>query len=222
VLNQKLRFYDAGARVIAPEVGENLKRAVGELVQLAAEDAGSQSASFYITDWRERVLKPFVTYQLPDDYVAACGFVRVGDQCCGRAVQMRKPWIVSDMLSDPLFASARKAAEVSPIRAGFSVPVTNGNNECIGSLACHYSEPYTPRPEQIEKNELWASMISHAISEYRAATRSEDAIAAAPEGVNGEFRDLCRRIAIERDPVTFQSLVEKLDAALNVKPPSGF
>jgi GAF domain-containing protein len=76
------------------------------------------------------------------------------------------PWIVSDMLTDPLFSTARSASEVSPIRAAFSVPAIAEDGECLGSLACHYDDIYTPTAEQIRKNEVWASMIAHTISKY--------------------------------------------------------
>lgn len=166
-MKKDLRFFESGFQLI---VGKgDLKSAVGELVQLAAEAGNCKAASFFIADWQERVLKPMVTFGLPSEYVEACGNVRIGDQCCGRAVQNRKPWIVSDMLADPLFASARDAALRSPIRAAFSVPVINEGGHCLGSLACHYGEPHSPSNEEIERNTIWAAMIAHIISQYTVA-----------------------------------------------------
>lgn len=144
----------------------DLKTAIGELLRLAADSAKSTSASLYVLDPNQAVLKPLATSGLPEQYVQACGDVRVGDQCCGRAVQQRKPWIVSDMLEDPLFASAKKAAQVSPIRSAFSVPVIDERGDCLGSLGCHYNRPHVPAKEDIERNEIWASMIAHVISRY--------------------------------------------------------
>jgi GAF domain-containing protein len=165
-MRKNITFFDSGLQ-LTDGVGD-LKTALAELVQLAAEAAKSSSASFYILDVREGVLKPLITYGLPPAYVEACGNVRVGDQCCGRAVQNRKPWIVSDMQNDPLFASAKTAASVSPIRAAFSVPVVGQDGNCLGSLACHYSETYTATREQIERNETWANMIAHILTSYKS------------------------------------------------------
>jgi len=150
-MREDVRFFESGLQLL--KGSGDLKTALGELVKLAAQDGHSTSASFYIADWPLYVLKPLTTYGLPPEYVEACGSVRIGDQCCGRAVESRKPWIVSDMLTDPLFASARAAAEVSPIRAAFSVPVIDENRECLGSLACHYSEVHTASPAEIRGNE---------------------------------------------------------------------
>jgi len=133
-------------------------------------------------------------------------------------MQFRQPWIVSDMLNDPLFASAKKAAEVSPIRAAFSVPVIDGNNHCLGSLACHYYEPHTPAPEQILKNQLWASMIAHLISEHQRMQQSENRVATASanqERPQERWRELCRLITVERDPVRFDQLLMELDEVLS-------
>jgi GAF domain-containing protein len=147
----------------------DLRSALAHLVQLAAEGAKSNSASFYILDSAQNVLRPLITYGLPASYIDACGPIRIGDQCCGRAVEHRMPWIVSDMLTDPLFSTARSAAEVSPIRGAFSVPAIAEDGECLGSLACHYGETCTPTAEQIRNNEVWASMIAHTICKYKDA-----------------------------------------------------
>ena len=79
------------------------------------------------------VLRPGIIYNLPQEYIEGIGTVRVGSQCCGRAVESKKPWIVTDMLSDPLFAEGRNGAVSSPIRAAFSVPVLDGDT-AIASL----------------------------------------------------------------------------------------
>lgn len=166
-MQKNIRFFESGLALV--EGRGNLMGALATLVQLSAEAAHSNSASFYIADWQENVLKPLITCGLPPEYVEACGHVPIGDQCCGRAVQHRKPWIVSDMLNDPLFASAKQAAQLSPIRSAFSVPVITLSGECLGSLACHYADIHVPTPEEIKRNETWAEMMAHAIVEYKNA-----------------------------------------------------
>ncbi len=166
-MQNNVRFFESGLRLIKGD--GDLKTALGQLVQLAAESGNCTSASFYIADWSESVLKPLVTYGLPPAYVEACGNVSIGDQCCGRAVEQRQPWIVSDMLTDPLFASAKAAALVSPIRAAFSVPVIDDNGRILGSLACHYDKPHTATEEEIKRNQTWAGLMAHTMSQYKAA-----------------------------------------------------
>lgn len=130
------------------------------MVRLAAEIAEAQAASLFLVDGN--FLRPCVIYNLPEKYIAGIGLVRIGTQCCGRAVGAKRPWIVTDMLQDPLFADGRDGAASSPIRAAFSVPVLEGD-EAIASLACHFTAPHTPSVLDIERNEHFARLIAITI-----------------------------------------------------------
>lgn len=127
------------------------------MVRLAAEIADAHAASLFVVDGS--FLRPCVIYNLPEQYIAGIGSVRVGTQCCGRAVESKRPWIVADMLEDPLFADGRNGAANSPIRSAFSVPVLDGD-EAIASLACHFTAPHTPSVLDIERNEHFARLIA--------------------------------------------------------------
>ena len=127
-----------------------------KLVRLACEISDAEGASLFLVDGA--VLRPYVIYNLPEDYIAGIGEVRVGSQCCGRAVEWKKPWVVTDMLQDPLFAEGRKGACESPIKAAFSVPVFQ-DAEAVASLACHYAAPCVPSAVDIDRNEHFARLI---------------------------------------------------------------
>src|SRR6185503_7230808 len=128
-----------------------------KLVRLACEIADAYGASLFLVNGD--VLKPYAIYNLPEEYISGIGEVRVGSQCCGRAVESKKPWIVTDMLEDPLFAEGRNGACKSPIRAAFSVPVFQGD-EVIASLACHYIDSHIPSSVDIDRNEHFARLIA--------------------------------------------------------------
>jgi GAF domain-containing protein len=131
------------------------------LVRIACEVADGNAASLFLVDGP--VLRPYIVYNLPEAYVAGIGTVRIGTQCCGRAVEHAKPWIVTDMLNDPLFADGRAGAAASPIKAAFSVPVFSRENTVIGSLACHFAAPHTPTRTDIERNEAFARLVTIAL-----------------------------------------------------------
>jgi GAF domain-containing protein len=164
-MDSNIVFFESGL-ALARGQGD-LKNALGNMLPIVAQLANSNGASLFLTDEAALVLKPLVTYGLPESYVRLCGFVPIGEQCCGRAVQHRKLWVVSDMLSDPLFSSTRKAATETHIRAAFSVPVVGDDDKCVGSLACHYTRPYTPTKENIDVNLTWAKLIAHTLSQYQ-------------------------------------------------------
>jgi GAF domain-containing protein len=127
------------------------------LVRIACELADAKGATLYLVDGP--VLRPYIIYNLPKEYIEGIGTVRVGTQCCGRAVESKRPWIVADMLNDALFTDGRRGAVDSPIRAAFSVPVID-RNEAIASLACHFEVPHTPSQLDIERNQVFANLIA--------------------------------------------------------------
>ena len=130
---------------------------LGRMLSVACEIAGAQGATLFLVDGA--VLRPYLIYKLPAEYIGGIGTVRVGEQCCGRAVGHKKPWVVTDMLTDPLFADGRAGAEASPIRAAFSVPVMDGDT-VVASLACHFTEAHTPSDVDIERNEAFAKLFA--------------------------------------------------------------
>jgi GAF domain-containing protein len=130
---------------------------LARMLGMACEMASAHGATLFLVDGP--ILRPYLVYNLPSEYIHGVGDVKIGTQCCGRAVEHRKPWVVSDMLTDPLFADGRAAALASPIRAGFSVPVMDGNTP-IASLACHFTHPHTPSKLDIERNEVFARLFA--------------------------------------------------------------
>lgn len=151
------------------------------MVRLACELADAHGATLYLAEGP--VLRPYVIYNLPKEYILGIGEVRVGSQCCGRAVAHKKPWIVADMLSDPLFAEGREGAASSPIRAAFSVPVID-EDKAIGSLACHFTVPHTPAKVDIERNEVFAKLIAISLRGRETQTGGQTLFSSAAERIS--------------------------------------
>ena len=151
-----------------------------KMVGLACDIAGAHGATLFQVDGE--VLRPYIIYNLPKPYIAGIGQVRVGTQCCGRAVQSRTPWIVSDMLTDPLFADGRQGAADSFIRAGFSVPVFDpDSDEVLAALACHYIAPYTPSALDIERNQHFARLIAITLKSRGLVTSKSPRFSWSPD-----------------------------------------
>ena len=131
------------------------------MLGIICEIAQADGATLFVVDGE--VLRPFLIYRLPVEYIRGIGEVRVGEQCCGRAVAHKRPWIVADMLTDPWFAAGRAGALDSPIRAAFSVPVMH-EDTVIASLACHFERPHSPSPDDIERNQAFARLLAISLS----------------------------------------------------------
>lgn len=142
------------------------KVAIAKLVEAAAAALGSDMGSFYLLDRDREVLEPYVTFNFPSEYLAACSSVPLGEQCCGRAAKYKHPWVVEDMWTDPLFAAAREGAKKAGIRAGFSVPVLDFNGDCLGTLAAHFRKPFAPNIYQLERQSAFAKLIGLALVKH--------------------------------------------------------
>ena len=166
--NLDTSFVVAGMKFVAES--NDHRAAVRSLVQAAAALVGSDMGSFYLLDSTAGVLRPYVTFNFPDEYLEACAEVRVGDQCCGRAALHGMPWIVTDMLTDPLFTAAREGAQRSGVRAGFSVPAIDAHGRVIGTLASHFRHPFTPSSFDLERQSLFAKLIAFALVKHGIVT----------------------------------------------------
>ncbi|HEX3572926.1 MAG TPA: GAF domain-containing protein [Acidobacteriaceae bacterium] len=130
---------------------------LGKMLGVACEMAEADGATLFVVDGT--VLMPYLVYRLPAEYIQGVGAVRIGTQCCGRAVEHKRPWIVTDMLSDPLFEEGRAGALGSPIRAAFSVPVVDGET-VIASLACHFNRTHSPSEVDLDRNQAFARLFA--------------------------------------------------------------
>ena len=162
------------------------------MVRLACDIAGGEAASLFVVDGD--VLRPYIIYNLPIEYVAGIGEVRIGSQCCGRAVEHKRPWIVTDMLRDPLFSEGREGASNSFIRAAFSVPVFAGD-KVIASLACHFTEPHSPTDLDIERNQHFARLIAITIKDRTLRSGQEPLISTRKNIVAANQSDMKAKTA---------------------------
>lgn len=160
----------------------DLHSALTGLVKSAASLVGSDCASLYLVNKKLGVLEPHILVNFPEAYLAGCSTVPLGKQCCGRAALHKIPWIVEDMWTDPLFVDCREAAKAAGMRSGFSVPVLDADGECIGSLGCQFTHPYSPDVYAIERNRLFAQLIAFAVArqkkfhtpEYASTSKAAD------------------------------------------------
>lgn len=174
-------FLEAGMKYVLTST--DLKTTLTNLVRSAVHAVGSTSGSLYLLNRSTNRLEPFILINFPDEYLAGCQTIELGKQCCGRAALHKMPWIVEDMWSDPLFADCREAAKKSGMRSGFSIPVMNAKDECLGTLGTQFQETFVPTLYELERQRLFAQLISFAISKHQSAQAS---IIPSPENRSGK------------------------------------
>ncbi len=137
-------------------------------------------------------LRPGAGPSLPPAYLQALDGLVVGPSAgsCGTAAHLRRPVIVSDIQSDPLWADYRELAQEYGLRACWSVPVQDLTGKVIGTFAGSYRNPHVPTPEELKLAHGAGSVIGLAIerdmkdSELRASEkRFRDTFSRAATGM---------------------------------------
>src|SRR5256885_15809695 len=79
---------------------------------------------------------------LPEAYVAAVNGARIGPRhgSCGTAMYLKRPVVVTDVLTDPLWADYRHLAEICGLRACWSTPIFSPEGDVLGSFAMYRQE----------------------------------------------------------------------------------
>jgi GAF domain-containing protein len=74
---------------------------------------------------------------LPEAYVNAVNGAPIGPRngSCGTAMYLKKPVVVKDVLTDPLWADYRHLAEICGLRACWSTPIFSPQGDVLGSFA---------------------------------------------------------------------------------------
>jgi PAS domain S-box-containing protein len=107
---------------------------------------------------------------LPELYVKAVDGAPIGPRAgsCGTAMYTRRPVVVTDVLTDPLWADYRDLAKISELRACWSTPILSSKGEVLGSFAMYRKESRGPRAEETRLTEVATHLARIAIERQRA------------------------------------------------------
>ena len=107
---------------------------------------------------------------LPEVYVKAVDGAPIGPRAgsCGTAMYTRQPVVVSDVLTDPLWADYRELARISGLRACWSTPILSSQGEVLGSFAMYRQESRGPHAEEMRLTKVATHLARIAIERKRA------------------------------------------------------
>lgn len=107
---------------------------------------------------------------LPDVYVKAVNGAPIGPRAgsCGTAMYTRQPVVVTDVLTDPLWADYRDLAKISGLGACWSTPIISSQGEVLGSFAMYRQESRGPRAEETRLTGVATHLARIAIERQRA------------------------------------------------------
>jgi PAS domain S-box-containing protein len=110
---------------------------------------------------------------LPHDYNQKVDGLKIGPTVgsCGTAAYLKKPVIVSDTFTDPLWADFRDIAQQYGLRACWSTPILSQRGDVLGTFAMYYREVRSPSAYELQLIERVTHMASLAIE--RAQTQAQ-------------------------------------------------
>src|SRR5881394_2994615 len=129
---------------------------------------------------------------LPDAYVKAVNGAPIGpcNGSCGTAMYLKRPVVVTDVMTDPLWVNYRHLAEICGLRACWSTPILSSQGDVLGSFAMYRQEQRGPNAEETRLTEVATHIAGIAIERQRVqeALRERDArINLAAESANLAF-----------------------------------
>ncbi len=106
---------------------------------------------------------------LPTTYVKAVDGAAIGPRngSCGTAMYTRRPVVVTDVMTDPLWADYRELAQICGLSACWSTPILAGQGDVLGSFAMYREEKRGPRPEEMRLTQIATHIAGIAIERQR-------------------------------------------------------
>jgi PAS domain S-box-containing protein len=174
-------FFRAGqSRVLEMIAADKpLHDVLTELVLLMERQAEGLRCSILLLSRDGKHVRNGAAPNLPGDYVKAIEGAPIGPRngSCGTAMFLRKPVVVTDVMTDPLWVDYRDLAQGCGLRACWSYPILSPQGEVLGSFAMYREEKRGPRPEENRLTEIATHLAGIAIGrrQQQAVLRERDA-----------------------------------------------
>jgi PAS domain S-box-containing protein len=106
---------------------------------------------------------------LPEAYVKAVNGAPIGPRngSCGTAMHRRKPVVVTDVMTDPLWVDYRELAKICGLRACWSTPILSAQGDVLGSFAMYREENRGPQSEETRLTQIATHIAGIAIERQR-------------------------------------------------------
>jgi PAS domain S-box-containing protein len=189
------RLQDAEQRALeAIAAGAPLDEVLASLVLAIEALAPPTLGSILLVDETGSRIKHGAAPSLPVEYSRAIDGAPVGPKggSCGTAVYERRPVLVDDIDTDPLWADYREIAKSAGLRACWSYPIFASDARVVGTFALYYREPRKPSPDELDMVARAAHVAAIAI-QRKTLDEQLRALSAHVEGAREEERTAAAR-----------------------------
>src|SRR5712664_1421374 len=151
--------------------GRPLAAILDGLCRLVDKLCDKSLASILLIDPSGRCLRRCAGPSFPEAFMASVDGVEIGPcvGSCGTAAYRKEQVIVSDITTDPLWASNRELALAYGLRSGWSTPILSSDGSLLGVFGIYGREPRSPTPQHLHTIKQITHMASVAIERKRAA-----------------------------------------------------
>jgi PAS domain S-box-containing protein len=106
---------------------------------------------------------------LPETYVKEVDGAPIGPRngSCGTAMYTRKPVVVADVMTDPLWSDYRELAKICGLTSCWSTPIISPKGDVLGSFAMYREEKRGPKPEEDRLTSIATHIAGIAIERQR-------------------------------------------------------
>src|SRR5580692_6804615 len=150
--------------------GESLPQVLDTLLRIIQLQCPGMLASILLLDADGTHVRHGAAPDLPEEYVRAIDGLPIGPQAgsCGTAAFTRKPVVVGDIATDPLWNNYRAIALKNDLRACWSTPIFDSERRVLGTFAMYFRFPALPNPGHLKLIDISTHIAAIAITKHRA------------------------------------------------------
>ena len=164
-------FFRAGQSRVLEMIAADapLSEVLTELVLLMEGQADGLRCSILLLNRDGKHVRHGAAPTLPEAYVKAVNGASIGPRngSCGTAMFTRKPVVVEDVMTDPLWTDYREFAKICGLSACWSTPILSSQGDVLGSFAMYREEKRGPRPEEDRLTNIATHIAGIAIERQR-------------------------------------------------------
>jgi len=164
-------FYAGQSRVLEMVAASTpLPEILTNLVLLMEAQAEGMLCSILLLSTDGQHVEHAAAPSLPPTYVKAVNGASIGPRngSCGTAMYLKKPVVVTDVMTDPLWADYRPLARTCGLRACWSTPILSPQRDVLGSFAMYRQEQRGPNAYEQRLTEVATHIAGIAIGRTRA------------------------------------------------------
>lgn len=172
--------------------GRPLTTTLAELALLIESQSKGLLCSVLLLDDDGVHIRMGAAPSLPHEYMAALDGYAIGPEVgsCGTAMYTGKPVIVSDIMTDPLWAPYKELASPHGLRACWSTPIFLPGGKVLGSFAMYYKEVRSPTETESHLMKVATHMAGIAIERNRREAELQNLNAELEERVARRTEEL--------------------------------